>query len=433
MLRACSDPETWPVAITGSNEYNQLGFATSTADCNTYGLVTTVCSTLPKAVPTPAGETGWATVSAGTVHTCATGATTASVYCWGFNSYGQLGSGSAPDAAAASKWNDFLAGAANYAADKLVDRVENKVGGGDYAGAALKLALELFQGWRWCSLVNTCPKPPAPPPPPYTPILVKMTTAAGEVLTQMRWTQVSAGEYGTCGIGSGTSSVAAAFTSNLFCWGLVGAESSKDSNSDAYKVPRRITASGITSWAQVAVGNSYSCAITSAGALLCWGRGNFGRLGSGSTADVSQPALVTSPASVTAWASVAVGFSHTCAVAGRGAGAGRVFCWGDSVYGGLGLGNSGQRLVPTLVDLPLDAAVAQVSVSKEPGFTVAIYGTFSPPPSPSPPLSPPPLPPSPSPPPQPPPSPPPPRPPSPPPPSPPPPPRPPPSPPAPPP
>ena len=373
--------------------------------------MTKICSTVPKAVPLPAGESGWATVSAGTVHTCAT-ALSGGVYCWGFNSYGQLGSGSAPDAATASKWNDVLTGAATQAAGMLVDRIENKVGGGDYAGAALKLALELFQGWSWCSMVGTCPKPPAPPPPPYTPTLVKMTTAAGEVLTQMRWSQVSAGEYGTCAIGSGVSSSAGAFTSNLFCWGLVGTESSKDAGSEAYKVPRRITASGVVSWAQVAAGNSYSCAISSVGRLFCWGRGNYGRLGTGGTADALQPMPVASPASVTAWASVAVGFSHTCAVASRGSAAGRVLCWGDAIYGGLGLGNSGRVLVPTVVDLPLDAAVAQISVSKEPGFTVAIYGTFSPPPAPSPPLSPPPPPPSPSPPPRPPPSPPPPRPPS---------------------
>lgn len=43
----------------------------------------------------------------------------------------------------------------------------------------------------------------------------------------------------------------------------------------------------------IAVGSTYSAAVTASGELYTWGRGNYGRLGHGSSEDHSLPSLVS--------------------------------------------------------------------------------------------------------------------------------------------
>ena len=43
---------------------------------------------------------------------------------------------------------------------------------------------------------------------------------------------------------------------------------------------------------QIAVGSTYSAAVTAAGELYTWGRGNYGRLGHGSSEDQIVPTVV---------------------------------------------------------------------------------------------------------------------------------------------
>ena len=43
----------------------------------------------------------------------------------------------------------------------------------------------------------------------------------------------------------------------------------------------------------ISCGGSYSAAVTASGELYTWGRGNYGRLGHGSSEDHATPTLVT--------------------------------------------------------------------------------------------------------------------------------------------
>ena len=82
--------------------------------------------------------------------------------------------------------------------------------------------------------------------------------------------------------------------------------------------------------------------MTSGGDAYCWGRNDFGQLGSGVSGDVSAPAAV---AGLTGATAISAGFSHTCALVTGGA----IKCWGANYSGQLGDGTATNRLTPVAV------------------------------------------------------------------------------------
>jgi len=79
---------------------------------------------------------------------------------------------------------------------------------------------------------------------------------------------------------------------------------------------------------------SHSCAV-SVGRPFCWGLGQYGRLGNGSTAESSVPLAVTTSGVLAGRTvtSVTSGSFHSCALAD-----GQPYCWGGGVFGQLGYG-----------------------------------------------------------------------------------------------
>jgi alpha-tubulin suppressor-like RCC1 family protein len=98
--------------------------------------------------------------------------------------------------------------------------------------------------------------------------------------------------------------------------------------------------SGVTA---IAVGSSHTCALTTGGAVRCWGYNTYGQLGDGTTINRSTPTQVGGLESGVL--AIAAGYGHTCAVTTSGA----VECWGYNVNGQLGDGTTTNRPTPTLV------------------------------------------------------------------------------------
>ena len=135
---------------------------------------------------------------------------------------------------------------------------------------------------------------------------------------------------GVVAIATGSISCALTSAGAVKCWGggLLGTGTTTQSS-----VPVDVVglSSGVVA---IAAGGSDVCALTSGGAVKCWGNNVSGQLGNGTTLNSPVPVDVLGLSSgVTA---IAVGGIHSCALMSGGA----VKCWGYNVFGQLGNGTT---------------------------------------------------------------------------------------------
>lgn len=90
----------------------------------------------------------------------------------------------------------------------------------------------------------------------------------------------------------------------------------------------------------IAVGHDHACARKSNGAIVCWGDGDEGQLGDDTGDDASAPVPVLGLTSGAL--TVHAGADYTCAISA----AGGVKCWGDNCDGQLGDGTHQNRHAP---------------------------------------------------------------------------------------
>jgi alpha-tubulin suppressor-like RCC1 family protein/subtilisin family serine protease len=103
--------------------------------------------------------------------------------------------------------------------------------------------------------------------------------------------------------------------------------------------------------AAIATGWLHSCALTVGGGVKCWGDNTYGQVGDGSTTDRLEPVDVAGLGSGVA--AIALGDFHSCALTGAGA----VLCWGQNDQGQVGDGSTTNRSTPVaVVGLGSDAA-----------------------------------------------------------------------------
>ena len=138
------------------------------------------------------------------------------------------------------------------------------------------------------------------------------------------------------------------------CWGdnsygqLGNASFSGNASSFASSTPVAVV--GLSGGVKaIAAGDFDTCALTSAGAVKCWGENNFGQLGNGSTTHpgdgvVIPVQVVGLTGGVTA---ITAGADYNCALL-RGGGA---KCWGHNFVGQLGNGSTKDSSTPVAVRL----------------------------------------------------------------------------------
>ncbi|MBW1905325.1 MAG: hypothetical protein JRD92_11210 [Deltaproteobacteria bacterium] len=351
----CAVAEDGRLWCWGENDDGQLGLGDAQGpDCRGSCFPTPVVLDF-EVDSTPAQ---WSSVNAGHRMTCGVLESDSSLWCWGHNANGRMG---APDTITSSDVPWLVSAAAH-------DQVDTEEG----TTCAVRT-----DGTLWCwghsghgeagqgSVGGTV----------YEPL---------EVTAASSWRQVSVGAHHVCAVqpddrvwcwgydsngqlGDGTSTgsqgapqttgglasrVTAAFNSsyslddsgNAFAWGHniygqlgIGGDEEVD-------VPLSTPVTGGLAFKQLSAGMHYACGVTTWGALYCWGRNAYTKLGMGGTAwgvpELREPTRIGQDST---WQSVSLGANSACALRDDGS----VWCWGRNQVGQLGLGHKTETSTPT--------------------------------------------------------------------------------------
>jgi alpha-tubulin suppressor-like RCC1 family protein len=294
--------------------------------------------------------TNWAQLSAGSATTCGV-RTTGTLWCWGLNHRGQVGDEtvirrkSPQQVGADTDWRSVSTGATHACAVK--EDGSAWCWGGNDAG-------QLGNGG------------------------LKRATLPVRLQGGGSWSVVSAGGWHTCGVRTDGSA---------WCWGRnilgevgdgtfvrratpvrVGASNSWVGISTSWTHTCGVVASGVArcwgmnvkgqlgdgtiasspnpvkvqtdeTFTQVAAGDGYSCGVSRAGTLSCWGNNRYGQFGTGSRDESRTPRAVAAAQ----WSSISVGAWSSCALLSTGG----TRCWGNNETGQVGDGTTADRLAPT--------------------------------------------------------------------------------------
>ena len=151
-------------------------------------------------------------------------------------------------------------------------------------------------------------------------------------------------------VSGATHACAVSSSGALSCWG--GNTYGQLGNGGRTRQSRPIGVAGGLTFARVSAGFTATCGITTAGELYCWGRNEVGELGDGTTLARATPNPVAGGRS---FVDVDVGFAHACARTASG----QTFCWGRNDSGQLGDGGSGDQARPS----PVGGAILFRSIS----------------------------------------------------------------------
>lgn len=102
--------------------------------------------------------------------------------------------------------------------------------------------------------------------------------------------------------------------------------------------------SGLTDVIDIRSASKSVCALISDGTIKCWGDNVYGQLGIGNTDDQSTPQTVDD---ISTAISIGAGHNHFCALLDGGT----VKCWGHGNYGELGNGATDNQSTPVLADI----------------------------------------------------------------------------------
>ena len=154
--------------------------------------------------------------------------------------------------------------------------------------------------------------------------------------------EISAGRGHTCAVSP---------VGGVYCWGAGSSGQLGNGRTGRAPVPAPVDPGGALSGVtitQIAAGADHTCALSSSGAAYCWGRNTSGQLGDGDTINRASPVAVDTSGALSGVTitQIAAGADHTCALSSSGA----VYCWGRNTSGQLGDGETINRASPIAVD-----------------------------------------------------------------------------------
>ena len=144
---------------------------------------------------------------------------------------------------------------------------------------------------------------------------------------------------------------------NIYSWGLNEDGQLGDGSTTNSDTPIAVTLPTAAVPVAVAAGDLHSLALTSDGTVFAWGDNVSGELGNGSTTESATPVKVQFPPGVTVTAIAAGSYANIPGQPGGDynlalASTGAVYGWGNNLYGTIGNGTTKNSDVPTLTDLP---------------------------------------------------------------------------------
>ena len=186
--------------------------------------------------------------------------------------------------------------------------------------------------------------------------------------------QTSADSGGALGSTAESAAAVIGAGKGFHCWIDSGAAKCIGLNAegqlgDGTLTPRTaaVVVSGLNSGViAIAAGDAHGCALTSVGAVWCWGSNDRGQLGNGTTTDSSMPVPVLGLSSGVV--RIDAGMENSCAVTSQG----RALCWGNNQTFGTGSittdANSDGEFDPVLIPAQvtgLNSGVVAISISGE--------------------------------------------------------------------
>jgi alpha-tubulin suppressor-like RCC1 family protein len=280
------------VKCWGDNTYGQLGNGTTTSSAVPVGVVGL--------------GSGVVAVSAGEFHSCAV-TSAGAVKCWGHNAFGEVGDGTTTDSA-------VPVGVVGLGSGVVA------VSAGEFHSCAVTLA-GAVKCWGFNAVGELGDGTTA-----------QSVAPVGVVGLGSGVVAVSAGGFHSCAVTSGGS---------VRCWGRNPNGELGDGTTIDSAVPVGVVGLG-SGVVAVSASRSDSCAVTSLGAVKCWG---YGDLGAGASTQSAVPVGVVGLGSGAV--AVSAGGHHSCVRTSAGA----VRCWGDNAQGELGVGATSESSVPVVVAL----------------------------------------------------------------------------------
>lgn len=242
-------------------------------------------------------------------HTCAVDAA-GDVWCWGYNSEGQVG---AP------------AGTREFSPIRVEISDVADVRGGVEQTCALTNAGEV---WCWGSNLVGQLGTGVPGPGTFVPARVTSSVAGLAV--------------------GGVHGCALSDDGQVDCWG--GNELQQVGMPEPSGVPTPAHVTGLPLVQKLALGTAHSCALSVSGAVWCWGANEDGQLGRGARTTSGLPEVVPDLNDVSdLWA----GGDGTCAKRASGG----IWCWGNNFVGQLATGTDGEIISVPQQIAALDHAI----------------------------------------------------------------------------